>query len=147
MRHAVGNQGKLRLERATTAAGLGGIGVVEGKAALVEAIVEIDEPLMEEYLETLNLNADMPEAQLNLGNYYTAKGDGLKAEKAYRQAINLSPAFTPATLNLADLYRANGLDKQAAVLLEKAVKRAPDDPATDDDHARRARNGRGLSLG
>ena len=86
--------------------------------------------LMEEYLETLNLNADMPEAQLNLGNYYTAKGDGLKAEKAYRQAINLSPAFTPATLNLADLYRANGLDKQAAVLLEKAVKRAPDDPAT-----------------
>jgi len=86
--------------------------------------------LLEEYLETLHLNADMPEAQLNLGNYYTATGDGLKAEQAYRQAIRLSPAFTPALLNLADLYRANGLDKQAASLLQKAVSRSPDDPAT-----------------
>ena len=86
--------------------------------------------LLEEYLETLNLNADMPEAQLNLGNYYTATGDGLKAEQAYRQAIRLSPAFTPALLNLADLYRANGLDKQAASLLQEAVSRSPDDPAT-----------------
>ncbi len=86
--------------------------------------------LREEYLETLKLNADMPEAQLNLGNYYIATGDGLQAEKAYRQAINLSPAFTPALLNLADLYRANGLDRQAATLLEKAVKMSPEDPAT-----------------
>jgi predicted CXXCH cytochrome family protein len=86
--------------------------------------------LRAEYLETLNLNADMPEAQMNLGNYYTATGDGLKAEQAYRQAIKLSPAFTPALLNLADLYRANGLDQQAASLLEKAVKQSPDDPAT-----------------
>jgi len=86
--------------------------------------------LREEYLETLNLNADMPEAQMNLGNYYTATGDGLKAEQAYRQAIKLSPAFTPALLNLADLYRANGLDQQAATLLQKAVKMSPDDPAT-----------------
>ena len=73
--------------------------------------------LMEEYLETQELNADMPEAQLNLGNYYTATGDSLKAEKAYRHAIKLSPAFTPALLNLADLYRASGLDTQAASLL------------------------------
>ena len=35
--------------------------------------------LMEEYLETQELSAGMPEAQLNLGNYYTATGDGLKA--------------------------------------------------------------------
>jgi tetratricopeptide (TPR) repeat protein len=86
--------------------------------------------LMEEYLEAQNLNADMPEAQLNLGNYYTATGDPVKAEKAFRHAINLSPAFTPATLNLADLYRANGLDQQAATLLQKAVIMSPDDPAT-----------------
>jgi len=86
--------------------------------------------LREEYLETLELNVDMPEAQMNLGNYYTATGDHLKAEKAYRQAIKLSPAFTPALLNLADLYRANGMDKQATSLLQKAVVMSPDDPAT-----------------
>ena len=85
--------------------------------------------LMEEYLEIQELNADMPEAQLNLGNYYTATGDGLKAEKAYRHAIKLSPAFTPALLNLADLYRASGLETQAASLLRKAVSMAPDDPS------------------
>ena len=86
--------------------------------------------LMEEFLATLRLNADMPEAQMNLGNYYTATGDGLKTEQAYRQAIKLSPAFTPALLNLADLYRASDLDKQAAGLLRKAVSLSPDDPAT-----------------
>jgi len=86
--------------------------------------------LMKEYLEAQNLNADMPEAQLNLGNYYTATGDPVKAEKAYRHAISLSPAFTPALLNLADLYRANGMDEQAASLLQKAINMAPDDPAT-----------------
>jgi Flp pilus assembly protein TadD len=86
--------------------------------------------LMDEFLETLRLNADMPEAQMNLGNYYTATGDGLNAEKSYRQALKLSPAFTPALLNLADLYRANGLDSQAASLLRKALNLSPDDPAT-----------------
>ena len=67
---------------------------------------------------------------MNLGNYYTATGDPVKAEKAYRHAISLSPAFTPALLNLADLYRANGMDKQAASLLQKAINMAPDDAAT-----------------
>ena len=85
--------------------------------------------LRDEYLQTLKLNADMPETQMNLGIYYAATGDPLAAEAAYRHAIQLSPAFIPATLNLADLYRANGMDAQATPLIEKAIKSAPLDPA------------------
>ena len=85
--------------------------------------------LRKEYLEALKLNSDMPEAQMNLGIYYTATGDSLAAEAAYRQAIRLSPAFVPAMLNLADLYRANDMDAQARPLIEKAMEMAPADPA------------------
>jgi predicted CXXCH cytochrome family protein len=85
--------------------------------------------LREEYLQSMKLNADMPETQMNLGLYYAATGDPHAAEAAYRQAIMLSPVFIPAMLNLADLYRANGMDAQAKPLIEKAIKTAPGDPA------------------
>jgi tetratricopeptide (TPR) repeat protein len=85
--------------------------------------------LRREYLESLKLNSDMPEAQMNLGVYYTATGDSLAAEAAYRHAIRLSPAFAPAMLNLADLYRANDMDAQARPLIEKAIEMSPTDPA------------------
>lgn len=85
--------------------------------------------LRKEYLDALKLNADMPESQMNLGVFYTATGDSLAAEAAYRKAIRLSPAFVPAMLNLADLYRANDMDAQARPLIEKAIVTAPADPA------------------
>ena len=85
--------------------------------------------LRKEYLETLRLNADMPEEQLNLALYHAAGGDPASAEQAYREALRLAPAFVPALLNLADLYRANGLDSQAQPLLRQAIDVAPGDAA------------------
>ena len=85
--------------------------------------------LRKEYLESLRLNADMPEEQLNIGLFYAASGDPTAAEKAYREALRLAPAFVPALLNLADLYRANDLDKQAQPLLQRAISLAPGDAA------------------
>jgi predicted CXXCH cytochrome family protein len=85
--------------------------------------------LRQEYLDTLALNADMPEEQMNVGLYHAASGNGAAAEKAYREALKLAPAFVPALLNLADLYRANNLDEQAVPLLERAVSLAPADAA------------------
>ena len=84
---------------------------------------------VQEYLDTLALNADMPEEQMNVGLYHAASGNGAAAEKAYREALKLAPAFVPALLNLADLYRANNLDEQAVPLLERAVSLAPADAA------------------
>jgi len=82
--------------------------------------------LFQEYLDSMKLNADMPEEQMNLGLFHAASGDPVAAEDAYRTALKLSPMYVPAMLNLADLYRANGMDQQAQPLLSKAVELAPD---------------------
>jgi predicted CXXCH cytochrome family protein len=81
--------------------------------------------LRREYVASMQFNADLPEGQMNLGLYYTASGDPVAAEHAYRRALKLSPSFVAALLNLADLYRANGLDPQAGPLLLQAIALAP----------------------
>jgi len=87
--------------------------------------------LLREYLDTMNHNADMPEEQMNLAIYYSASGDPVAAEKAYRSALKISPNFAPALLNLADLYRASGMDQQAEPLLRRALALAPDEAQTN----------------
>ena len=66
-----------------------------------------------EYIESQEVNADRPEAQLNLGNFYLAKNQLEKAEQAYNKAIQLDSAFVPAYINLADLYRVRNRDAEA----------------------------------
>jgi predicted CXXCH cytochrome family protein len=85
--------------------------------------------LRREYLQTLRVNADLPEEQMNLALFHASAGDAAAAERAYRKALELAPAFTPALLNLADLYRSNGLDAKARPLLLQAIGQAPGDPA------------------
>jgi predicted CXXCH cytochrome family protein len=85
--------------------------------------------LFAEYLASLEVNSDMPEAQMSLGIYHSSTGDPVAAEKAYRRAIKISPFFVPAMLNLADLYRANDMDAQAGKLIEEALRISPEDPA------------------
>jgi predicted CXXCH cytochrome family protein len=85
--------------------------------------------LFQEYLAVLGLNGDMPEEQMNIGLFYSARGNPVAAEKAYRTALKLAPSFLPAMLNLADLYRANEMDAQAEPLLQKAIEAAPAEAA------------------
>jgi len=83
------------------------------------------EAVLQEYLQSMMHNADMPEEQMSMGMYHTLKDDPVAAEKAYRMSLKLSPGYVPAMLNLADLYRSNGMDKQAEPLLRNAVRLAP----------------------
>lgn len=87
--------------------------------------------LFKEYVDSMNINADMPEEQVNLALFYGATNDAVAAEKAYRTALKISPLFVPAMLNLADLYRASGMDQQAEPLLRKAMALAPDEAQTN----------------
>ena len=77
-----------------------------------------------EYVESQTANAERPEAQLNLGNYYAARGDIDKAEDAYLKAIALEEVFVPAYVNLADLYRAQQKETDAYNVLLKAKQAA-----------------------
>lgn len=79
-----------------------------------------------DYIDSQEVNADRPEAQLNLGNFYLAKKQLDKAEEAYDKSIDLDDAFVPAYINLADLYRVKSSETSAEKLLRKAIKIAPE---------------------
>ena len=86
-----------------------------------------------EYIESQQANAERPEAQLNLGNYYLSRGEVHKAEAAYKQAIKLEDVFVPAYINLADFYRRQGKDAEAYTVLSKAKQTAAEN--ADVHHA------------
>jgi len=82
-----------------------------------------------EYIKSQMVNAERPEAQLNLGNFYAAKGEVDKAINAYKTAIKLEDVFIPAYINLADIYRTQKNDAKAERVLHEAVKISPDNSA------------------
>ena len=91
-----------------------------------------------EYRHGQALNADRPEAHLNLGALEARLGRTDAAELEYRTALRLQPAFTPAYVNLADLYRQQGQEDKVMQTLEAARKV---DPSNGDVY-----EGLGLSL-
>jgi predicted CXXCH cytochrome family protein len=80
---------------------------------------------MEEYRNAQLINADWPQSQLNLGNFYAAQGKFDEAIEAYNTAIEINPWFSPAYVNLADLYRNLQKDSQAEQLLRQAIEKIP----------------------
>ena len=81
------------------------------QTALVKATAELVAAEM--------VDADRPEAHLNLGLLDLRRRELPEAEKEYRTALRLDPNFVPALVNLADLDRARGMDDEGAELLEE----------------------------
>jgi Flp pilus assembly protein TadD len=71
------------------------------------------------------IDADRPEAHLNLGLLKSRRQQLDDAEVEYRTALRLDPKFVPALVNLADLDRQRGLDKEGAELLRTAIAIEP----------------------
>jgi predicted CXXCH cytochrome family protein len=90
----------------------------EQQTALVKATAELIAAEM--------VDADRPEAHLNLGLLDLRRRGLPEAEKEYRIALRLDPRFVPALVNLADLDRARGMDEEGAELLKKAMEIEPD---------------------
>ena len=78
-----------------------------------------------EYRQAQMVNADRPEAHLNLGLLAVAVGDYGQAENSYRRAVRLDPTFSPGFVNLADLYRQLGRDSEGEPLLRSAIDLVP----------------------
>jgi Tfp pilus assembly protein PilF len=82
-----------------------------------------------EYISAQQLNADRPEAHLNLGLLFAREGKPDRAEAELKTALSIDPSFSPAAVNLADLYRGLGRDADGEAVLRSALKRSPSNAA------------------
>ncbi len=83
------------------------------------------ETALAEYVAAQMFNAERPEAQVNLGALYMARGQFGEAEVALTKAIELDATFLPAPITLAELYRARGEESAAEATLQRALQRNP----------------------
>ncbi len=86
--------------------------------------------LFREYEEIQKQHADMPGVQVQLGLFYSSRGQLEEAEQAYGEALYLNPQLLAAYLNLADVKRARGRDDEARQLLLQALEIAPENGPT-----------------
>jgi predicted CXXCH cytochrome family protein len=104
----------------------------------------------DEYISAQQLDADRPQAHLNLGLLYARENHFDKAEAELKTALSLDPGFTPAAVNLADLYREQDRDQEGERVLQEAIGRSPNDASLE--HAlgllmvRQKRGAQGLDL-
>jgi predicted CXXCH cytochrome family protein len=109
----------VRVEAARSLAGTDLLALTpEQQTALVKATAELVDAEM--------VDADRPEAHLNLGLLDMRRRQLPEVEAEYRTALRLDPDFVPALVNLADLERARGRDEEGAELLKKAMAIEPD---------------------
>jgi Flp pilus assembly protein TadD len=79
----------------------------------------------QELVAAETVDANRPEAHLNLGLLNVRQRHGDQAEAEYRAALRIDPRFVPALANLADLDRMRGMDQQGAELLRRALEIEP----------------------
>ena len=89
---------------------------------------------LSEYVDSQLVNADRPDAHVNLGLIRSALGELEAAERSYLRALEVDPTFAPTYVNLADLYRATGRDDEGERTLRRGIERvARFSPAADAD--------------
>lgn len=116
----------VRIEAAATLAGASERGLSPDQRRAFQAALN-------EYIATLEFNADRPEANVRLGNLQARRGLNEAAQAAYRRALELEPATVDAWINLADLQRTHAGEADVAATLGQALERLPD--SADLHHA------------
>ena len=95
-----------------------------------EQMAKTLQKIFTEYLSIHQRHVDMPGTRLQLGQFYTARGDEEKAEQQYLQAISVNSILLPAYLNLADIYRSQSREDEARDILLQALEVMPDNADT-----------------
>ncbi len=84
-----------------------------------------------EYIAAQELNADRPEAHLNLALLFVSQKQYGRAKSELDTALSLDPAFAPAAVNLADLDRELGREDEGERILIDALRRSPGDASLE----------------
>jgi len=113
----------VRAVRIAAAQSLAGV----ARAALPAQVVGALDRASAEYLKAQQLNADRPEAHLDLAIFFAKQGQIDRAMTELSTALAIDPSFSPAAVNLADLFREAGRDDKAETVLREAMRHAPDD--------------------
>lgn len=86
--------------------------------------------IFKEYERIQSQHADNPGMQLQLADFYRARGDTVRAGAAYERAIALNRQLVPAYLNYADLQRQLGFEREAEKQLQSVLSFAPENAPT-----------------
>lgn len=78
--------------------------------------------------EVLQRDPGHPRANYYLGMIFERAGDNEQAKAWYRKAFRSDPELAEAAINLSAVLLDEGTPKEAVIVLETAVERAPEDP-------------------
>jgi predicted CXXCH cytochrome family protein len=90
-------------------------------------------PALAEYRHAQELDADRPNAHVNLALLELSMGRPVEAEAKYKEALEVGSYFLPAYANYADLLRGLGRDEEGERLLRRGLEFEPD--SADLHHA------------
>ena len=80
---------------------------------------------LQEYVASLEQEADWPSSSVNLGNLRLRQGRTDDAIAAFKRAIALDPQFVGAYVNLADAWRQQGREPEAEKVLRQGLAVLP----------------------
>jgi Flp pilus assembly protein TadD len=98
-------------------------------AQLSPPLARLAADALAEWRATQQLDADRPEARLNLCALDAELGDLAGAEVECHEALRLAPRIPGPYVNLADIQRAEGREDAARATLREGLKVAPDSAA------------------
>ncbi len=102
------------------------------RAAAEDAVVKADREAVhtavEEWVETQAVLADFPESSFNLGLFWMARGDLVRAEQAYRRSLALWPWDPAPRHHLAMVLAATDRRNEAEEAWRKVLTDHPDWP-------------------
>ncbi len=101
------------------------LGVLSEDQIPADARKQLDKA-RQEYIDAQEFNAERPESQTNLGNYYFDLKQFKKSETAYRQALELQARYIPAYIGLSQLLSQTGRENEASAILQKGLSAIPD---------------------
>jgi len=80
----------------------------------------------QQYRDWLRLQADTPDGQLRLGNFFGERRQPGQAIAHYRKALEYNPQLVAARVNLAQLQSQQGEQQAAVTLLQQGIKLTPE---------------------